>query len=65
MVEVLRAQGGRNPASELQVVRNYANALRAIGGTVLIDGACEGVKCEDYDGWAFVSLKTSKDGSEI
>jgi OOP family OmpA-OmpF porin len=56
---------GATQASELQIIRNYANALRAIGGTVLIDGTCEGAKCEDYEGWAFVSGKASKNGKEI
>jgi OOP family OmpA-OmpF porin len=56
---------GAAQAGELQIIRNYANALRAIGGTVLIDGTCEGAKCEDYEGWAFVSGKASKDGKEI
>ena len=56
---------GATQASELQIVRNYANALRAIGGMVLISGTCEGSKCEDYEGWALVSGKASKDGKEV
>ena len=56
---------GASQASELQIIRNYANALRAIGGKVLIDGTCEGAKCEDYEGWAFVSGRASRDGKEI
>ena len=30
---------GAPQASELQIIRNYANALRAIGGVVFIEGA--------------------------
>jgi OOP family OmpA-OmpF porin len=56
---------GATQASTLQIVRNYANALRAIGGTVLIDGTCEGARCEDYEGWTFVSGTASRDGKEI
>ena len=56
---------GATQASELQITRNYANALKAIGGTVYIEGLCEGEKCGDYEGWKFVSGKASKDGKEI
>ena len=56
---------GATQASELQILRNYANALRAIGGTVFISGTCEGSKCEDYEGRAFVSGKASKAGKEV
>ncbi|MFB3819033.1 MAG: CsgG/HfaB family protein [Candidatus Methylomirabilales bacterium] len=37
---------GARQASQLQIRRNYANALRSLGGTVLYDGACQGESCE-------------------
>jgi OOP family OmpA-OmpF porin len=33
---------GANTASNLQITRNYANAVKSKGGTVLFDGACDG-----------------------
>ena len=56
---------GAAQASELQITRNYANALKAIGGTVYNEGACEGETCGDFEGWKFVSGRASKDGKEI
>lgn len=56
---------GARQASELQITRNYANALRAIGGAVFIEGACEAAACGDYEGWTLVSGKASKAGKEI
>ncbi len=56
---------GGTQASELQITRNYANALRAIGGAVFIDGPCEVAACGDYEGWKLVAGKASKDGKEI
>src|SRR3989304_4012741 len=34
------------PASELQIARNYANAVKEMGGTVVFEGICEGADCE-------------------
>jgi OmpA-OmpF porin, OOP family len=56
---------GATQASELQITRNYANALKAIGGTVYNEGLCEGEKCGDYQGGKFVSGQASKDGKEV
>jgi OOP family OmpA-OmpF porin len=56
---------GATQASELQITRNYANALRAIGGTVYVAGPCVDEKCGDYYDWKVVSGKASKDGKEI
>ncbi len=56
---------GAAEASELQILRNYANALKAIGGTVFIAGSCETAACGEYEGWKLVSGKASRDGKEI
>jgi OOP family OmpA-OmpF porin len=56
---------GAPQASTLQIIRNYANAMRAIGGTVFIAGTCEVSNCGDYEGLTLVSGKASKDGKEI
>lgn len=56
---------GASQASELQIIRNYATALRAIGGVVFFEGACESAACGDYEGWKLVSGKASRNGKEV
>jgi OmpA-OmpF porin, OOP family len=56
---------GARQASELQIIRNYAAALRAIGGVVFIEGACEAAACGDYEGWKLVTGKAGKNGKEV
>jgi outer membrane protein OmpA-like peptidoglycan-associated protein len=34
-------------ASDIQIIRNYANAVRNMGGTILFQGKSEDVNCED------------------
>lgn len=37
---------GARQASMLQIRRNYANAVRSLGGTVLFDGTCQNEACD-------------------
>jgi hypothetical protein len=50
-------------ASQLQILRNYGNAVKAAGGAVVHEGEC-GTGCEGKGG-RFETLKMSKDGREI
>lgn len=53
-----------SPPSELQIVRNYVNAIKAEGGTVLAEGTCD--ECDDdRDGRTVVTGRFVKDGNEI
>jgi OOP family OmpA-OmpF porin len=52
-------------ASELQITRNYANAVKDLGGTVFIDGTCDGDACGDKSSFRLMSGKFTKNGKEI
>jgi outer membrane protein OmpA-like peptidoglycan-associated protein len=56
---------GATTASELQITRNYANALKAAGGTVLFEGVCQGEKCADFEGVRFVTGRMKKGDKEV
>lgn len=56
---------GATPASDLQITRNYAGALKAAGGTVFHEGVCDGEKCADYNGWRFASGRLKKGDKEV
>lgn len=53
-------------ASELQITRNYANAIRSIGGTVFFEGVCGNEKCGEaaYDRRT-VTGKVTKGSKEL
>ncbi len=52
-------------SSDLQIARNYANAVKAMGGTVLFDGICSGAECAENCGDRMMVGKVLKDGSEL
>lgn len=54
-------------ASELQIVRNYANAVRSMGGTVFVSGIFQSDDdaCSEYDGYQLMVGKFLKDGNEV
>jgi len=52
-----RIQEGAKPPSQLQIIRNYTNAIKAVGGTV------EKEELEDTGGNAYMKLQ--KDNTEI
>lgn len=52
-------------ASELQISRNYANAVRNMGGTVVFEGVCEGSDCAENCGYRMMVGKASKGGNEV
>jgi OOP family OmpA-OmpF porin len=56
---------GAEQASDLQITRNFVNAIKKTGGTVLFDGVCEGDYCNDYAGYPMVVGKVVKGASEM
>jgi outer membrane protein OmpA-like peptidoglycan-associated protein len=55
---------GAKAASELQIVRNYANAIRSMGGTVIYEGN-EAGSCAANAGWRMVIGKFAKGSDEL
>ena len=57
--------GEEDPASELQIARNYSNAIKNMGGTIIFDGICEGASCAENCGGRMVVGKVLKAGNEL
>ena len=51
--------------SDLQILRNYAGAIRAMGGTVFLEGECREEACGDKAGSPRVSAMARKGDTEI
>jgi len=56
---------GAEAASELQIARNYVNAIKGMGGSILFDGVCDGEYCGNYSGYRMVVGKVVKGASEL
>ena len=56
---------GAAQASELQIVRNYANAIKAAGGTVFVQGAMPGGRKEEIAVDTVLCGRLAKDGKEV
>jgi len=52
-------------SSILQISRNYANAVRNMGGTVVFEGTPQDAECADRNGLQMVTGKVVKDGNEM
>ena len=52
-------------SSVIQISRNYANAVRNMGGTVIFEGAPQNAECADRNGLQMVIGKIVKDGNEM
>lgn len=46
---------GAVKASSLQIIRNYANAIRKAGGMVFTEGRCEGKQYGEWEGWLAIN----------
>lgn len=57
-------EGGQQ-SSILQISRNYANAIRSMGGTVTYDGEPQDADCAENNGRHMVIGKVAKDGDEL
>ena len=51
--------------SDLQISRNYANAISNMGGTVIFDGECSGANCAENCGYRMMTGKVIKEGNEL
>jgi hypothetical protein len=51
--------------SDLQISRNYANAVSNMGGTVIFDGECSGADCAENCGYRMMTGKVIKGGQQI
>jgi outer membrane protein OmpA-like peptidoglycan-associated protein len=56
---------GSQKSSVIQISRNYANAVRSMGGTVLFEGAPQNAECADNNGLQMMVGKVVKDGNEL
>ena len=56
---------GAQKSSPIQLSRNYANAVRNMGGIVLFEGAPQNAECADNNGLQMIVGKIVKDGNEL
>lgn len=52
-------------SSVIQITRNYANAIRNMGGTVIFEGAPQNAECADNNGLQMVVGKVVNAGNEL
>lgn len=52
-------------ASVIQIMRNYANAVKSMGGTVIYEGAPQEAECADNNGLNMIVGKVVKGGEEM
>src|SRR4030042_2882846 len=52
-------------SSVIQIMRNYANAVRNMGGTLIYEGAPQDAECADYNGINMMVGKGVKEGNEM
>ena len=52
-------------SSELQISRNYSNAVKNMGGTIVFDGQCSGADCAENCGGRMMVGKVTKGGNEL
>jgi OmpA-OmpF porin, OOP family len=52
-------------SSVIQISRNYANAVRNMGGTVIFEGVPQNAECADNNGLQMMIGKVVKDGNEM
>lgn len=56
---------GAAHASELQIARNYGNAVKSMGGTIVFDGQCSSADCAENCGYRMMVGKVIKGGNEL
>ena len=52
-------------SSVIQIMRNYANAVKSMGGAVIYEGAPQDAECADYNGLNMIVGKVVKNGNEM
>jgi len=56
---------GAKQSSELQISRNYSNAVKNMGGTIVFDGQCSGADCAENCGGRMMIGKVVKGANEL
>ncbi|MBM4307685.1 MAG: OmpA family protein [Deltaproteobacteria bacterium] len=56
---------GAKQSSELQISRNYENAIKNMGGTIVFEGQCSGADCAENCGGRMMIGKVIKGGNEL
>jgi len=52
-------------SSVIQIMRNYSNAVKSMGGTVIYEGMPQNAECADNNGLNMVVGKAVRDGNEM
>ncbi len=52
-------------SSVIQIMRNYTNAIKGMGGTVMYEGAPQNAECAEFNGLNMVTGKIIKEGNEM
>jgi outer membrane protein OmpA-like peptidoglycan-associated protein len=52
-------------SSVVQIMRNYTNALKNMGGIVIYEGAPQNAECAEYNGITMIVGKVVKEGNEM
>lgn len=52
-------------SSVIQILRNYANAVKNMGGTVIYEGQPQNAECAEHNGIQMMVGKVVKDGNEM
>ncbi len=52
-------------SSVIQIIRNYSNAIKSMGGTVIYEGMPQNAECAENNGINMVVGKAVKDGNEL
>ena len=58
-------QENAKQSSELQISRNYGNAIKDMGGTIVFEGQCSGADCAENCGGRLMIGKVVKGGNEL
>ncbi|GAB4485540.1 MAG: hypothetical protein OHK006_11880 [Thermodesulfovibrionales bacterium] len=58
-------QENAKQSSELQISRNYGNAIKNMGGTIVFEGQCSGADCAENCGGRLMIGKVVKGGNEL
>jgi OOP family OmpA-OmpF porin len=56
---------GATQSSDLQIARNYGNAVKSMGGTIVFDGQCANAECAENCGYRMMVGKVIKGGNEL
>ena len=52
-------------SSVIQILRNYSNAIKSMGGTVIYEGETQEAECADFNGLNMLVGKAVKEGNEM